>query len=168
MTGEDAASGFSCGIPELDHFFQAQAGQNQRRDISRTWVLPRPEGASGLPNVIGFYTLTLGSLERETLPHSIKKRLPRYPLPVVIVGRLAVHTLARKRGYGGQLLHDAHLRALTVNAQGGCVAVVVDAKDAEAQSFYQRYGYMPLLQQEHAPWPRRLYLPVATLRESLK
>jgi GNAT superfamily N-acetyltransferase len=168
LTSEDAAGDFTCGIPELDHFFRAQAGQNQRRDISRTWVLPRPEGASELPDVVGFYTLTLGHLARETLPHSVKKRLPRYPLPVVIVGRLAVHTLARGRGHGGQLLHDAHLRALTINAQGGCVAVVVDAKDEEAQAFYQHYGYMLLLQQGNAPWPRRLYLPVATIRESLK
>jgi len=168
LTSEDAASDFSCRVHELDTFFHAQASQNQRRDISRTWVLPRPEETSDLPEVIGFYTLTIGSVERETLPPSVKKRLPRYPLPVVILGRLAVDHRARQQGYGARLLHDAHLRVLSINAQGGCVAVVVDAKNEEAQSFYTRYGYMHLIQQENAPWPRRLFLPVATIREALQ
>ncbi len=152
----------------LDAFFRSQAGQNQRRDASRTWVLPRPEGTSELPPILGYYTLSLGTLERETLPPEVGKRLPRYPIPVIILGRLAVDLRARGRGYGARLLDDAHLRALAINAQGGGLAVVVDAKDEAAERFYRHYQYEPLVQQRAGlPWPRRLLLPIATIRASM-
>lgn len=167
LTSEDANSGFTSGVTPLDEYFRTQAGQNQRRDMSRTWVMPRPDGDSQLPVILGYYTLTLGSIEREHLPLDVTKRLPRYPLPIVIMGRLAVDQRARGKGYGARLLHDAHQRALAINAQGGCIAVVVDARDEDAAAFYARFGYMPLLTALEG-WPRRMYLPIATLRKALR
>lgn len=186
LTSADAASGFTCESPELTRFFRGQASQNQRRDMSHTWVLRRPEGRPELPLVLGFYTLTLGAIERETLPPELARRLPRYPIPALLIGRLARDARVRGRGIGERLLADAHLRALAVNAQAGGVAVIVDAKDPPAYSFYAKFGYAPLLQLQpvpgthpdeapHSPvpaprpeWPRRMFLPMATLRKSFE
>ena len=163
---EDAASDFRSGVPPLDNFFRTQAGQNQRRNVSRTWVLRRTTEEATLPDVLGFYTLTLGSVERETLPAAMAGKLPRYPVPVVIIGRLAVDERARRRGVGERLLLDAHDRALAIAAQGGAVGVIVDAKDDNAVAFSGHYGYEVV---EHAgaanasAWPRRMFLPMQTL-----
>ncbi|HYO64953.1 MAG TPA: GNAT family N-acetyltransferase, partial [Archangium sp.] len=141
--------------------------------MSHTWVLRRPEDRPELPLVLGFYTLTLGAIERESLPPEVTRRLPHYPLPAILIGRLARDERVRGQGIGERLLADAHLRALTVNAQAGGVVVIVDAKDPPASGFYARFGYAPLLQVQPAPaprpeWPRRMFLPIATLRKSFE
>lgn len=106
FTAEHSASGFRSGVAPLDEFFRTQAGQNQRRNVSRTWVLERTAEGPDLPRVLGFYTVTLGAVERETLPDARRKKLPRYPVPVVIIGRLAVDERARGRRMGERLLPD--------------------------------------------------------------
>jgi GNAT superfamily N-acetyltransferase len=171
LTSADAASGFVCESPELTRFFGEQATQNQRRDMSHTWVLHRPDERPELPRVLGFYTLTLGAIEREALPPELARRLPRYPIPALLIGRLARDSRVRGLGIGEQLLADAHLRVLAVNAQAGGVVVLVDAKDPRAHDFYARFGYVPLGQTGAAPrpdWPRRMFLPVATLRKAFE
>ena len=170
LTSADAASGFTCESPELTRFFRGQASQNQRRDMSHTWVLRRPDDRPELPLVLGFYTLTLGAIERESLPPEVIRRLPRYPIPVLLIGRLARDERVRGQGIGERLLADAHLRALAVNAQAGGVAVIVDAKDPPAHGFYEKFGYAPLLQPAPTSpeWPRRMFLPIATLRKAFE
>ena len=153
---------------ELDLFFRTQAGQNQRRGVSRTWVLRRPEDRVDLPRVLGFYTLTLGSLERAVLAEPWARRLPpRYPVPVVFIGRLARHVIVRGQGYGERLLLDAHDRTLEVSRQAGGVAILVDAKDEAAMAFYARFGYQ-LLERQKAPGPLRMILSLAAVREALE
>src|SRR5262245_8702927 len=164
FTAEDAASDFRSGVAPLDEFFRAQAGQNQRRNVSRTWVLRRSGHEDDLPEVLGFYTLTLGGVERQTLPAAIAKKLPRYPAPVVIIGRLAVDERARRRRIGERLLVDAHARAVEIADQAGGVGIIVDAKDAGAVAFYAHYGYEILEHAEGAQWPKRMFLPMQTLR----
>ena len=163
---EDAASDFRSGVPPLDKFFRTQAGQNQRKNVSRTWVLRRTAEAATLPEVLGFYTLTLGSVERETLPSAMAGKLPRYPVPVVIIGRLAVDERARRQRVGERLLLDAHDRALAIAAQGAAVGVIVDAKDDNAVAFYGHYGYQVVDHSrvgDSSAWPRRMFLPMQTL-----
>jgi GNAT superfamily N-acetyltransferase len=166
----DAASGFQCEHEALNRFFRQEAGQNQRRDMSRTWVLRRPEDCPGLPLVLGYYTLTAGSVERATLPEEVAKRLPRYPIPAVIIARLARDSRVKGLGYGEVLLDDAHRRALQASAQVGAAAVIVDAKDSRARDFYQRFGYEPLVTSslEGERWPQRMFLLMATLRSSFE
>jgi GNAT superfamily N-acetyltransferase len=106
-------------------------------------------------------------VERESLPAAIAGKLPRYPVPVVLIGRLAVDERARRQRVGERLLLDAHDRALAIAAQGGAVGVIVDAKDANAVGFYEHYGYEALEDSEAASvseWPRRMFLPMQTLR----
>ncbi|QSQ21529.1 GNAT family N-acetyltransferase [Pyxidicoccus parkwayensis] len=167
LTREDAASGFRCESEALNRFFRQEAGQNQRGGVSRTWVLRRgAEEDPMLPRVLGYYTLTVGAVQRASAPVDVAKHLPPYPLPVVIIGRLARDVRVRGRGVGEALLDHAHRRALHVNAQVGAVLVIADAKDAGAASFYARHGYRPLLTSvpEGQEWPRRMYLRVKDLR----
>ncbi len=168
LTRADAASGFQCEHDALNRFFRQEAGQNQDRDVSRTWVLRRPDDRPELPLVLGYYTLTLGSVSRETAPPEVTRRLPRYPLPAIIIGRLARDLRVMGQGYGELLLDDTHRRALHVNAQAGAVLIIVDAKDPHASRFYERFGYGPMLTStlETQEWPRRMFLPMKTLRAS--
>lgn len=167
LTREDAASGFQCESEVLNRFFRQEAGQNQRGDVSRTWVIRRSaEDDPRLPPILGYYTLTVGEVQRAMAPPEVTKRLPPYPLPVVIIGRLARDVRAKGKGIGELLLDDAHRRALQVNVQVGAVLVIVDAKDMDAASFYARYGYKPLMTSvpEGQEWPRRMYLRMKDLR----
>lgn len=168
FTSEHAASDFRSGAVPLDAFFRTQAGQNQRRNVSRTWVLERPENGGDLPSVIGFYTLTLGAVERQTLPAAIAKKLPGYPAPVIIIGRLAVDERARGRRMGEWLLVDAHARALQITDNAGGIGVIVDAKDDGAVSFYRRYGYELLEHADEREWPKRMFLPIQTIRAAFE
>ena len=170
LTPEDAASGFQSGSSALDVFFQTQAGQNQRKNVSRTWVIRRPEGDDrSLPPVLGFYTLTLGAVERERLPGKLSKKMPQYPVPVVLIGRLATDLRARGQRVGERLLLDAHDRALAVSEQAGVVGIIVDAKDEKAAGFYGHYGYQVLEQPADAPaWPRRMFIALATVRTAVE
>ncbi|RKH07595.1 N-acetyltransferase [Corallococcus praedator] len=170
LSREDAASGFQCEHEALNRFFRQDAGQNQRRDVSRTWVLHRPDTRPDWPRVLGYYTLSVGQVSRSEAPEDVIKRLPRYPLPAVVIGRLARDSRVRGAGVGEQLLDDAHRRALAVGENAGVVLVIVDAKDAPAERFYARFGYRPLLSSlPDAPdWPRRLFLPSSHLRASFE
>lgn len=166
----DTGSGFVCEHEALNRFFRESARQNQERDVSRTWVLRRDDSDDpSLPLVLGYYTLSLTTLKRETLPPQVGKKLPPYSLPAVLIARLARDSRVRGMGYGDALLADAHLRALAINEQGGAVAVIVDAKDANARGFYAKFGYEPLLAEsgpDTPPWPLRMFLPLATLRRA--
>ena len=144
MTSADAAVDFRCGKEPLDRFFHQQATQNQKRGVSRTWILRSSVRDEGLPEVLGFHTLAVGSVERHELTLAMAKRLPNYPIPMVLVARLARHERVRGLGVGERLLRDAHLRVLTIASQANAVLVVVDAKDEDAQNFYAKFGYRPL------------------------
>lgn len=174
VTRADIHSGFECEEPDLNDFFRLYARQGHSADMSKTWVLRRPEGRPELPLVLGYYTLTLATVEREELPQELLKGLGRYPVPVVRIGRLARDLRAKglrtTEGFtvGEHLLQDAHLRALFVANQAGSRAVTVDAKGPRAEEFYTRFGYHPLRSVEaaEAPWPRSLFLPMATVRSA--
>ena len=122
----DDRSAFSCGQPDLDRFFHHYAGQNQfRLHLAVTYV------ASAGERLLGFATVSVGSLERRTLPSArLRRRLPAYPLPVLRLARLAL------------LRHVLDL-ALAQRDSSGCIGVVTDAKP-EAHAFYTRYGFEPL------------------------
>jgi hypothetical protein len=169
LAPEDAKSGFDCGKAPLNEYLARYAGQNQRAGVSRTWVLRRQSTQSALPPVLGYYTLTLAAITSEDLPSvSARKKMPRYPLPVALIGRLARDGRAPGLRLGERLLVDAHARALAVSDQAGCIGVVVDAKDAEAERFYLRYGYERLTSAGGTEkWPVRLYIAMETVRDGL-
>lgn len=153
--GHDRGS-FDCGEPTLNLFLQAHAGQNARRDISRTFVARREEDAA----IAGYYTLSSGGVEFAHLPEKMAKRLPRYPIPVAHLGRLAVDLRFQGRGLGGWLLVDALKRVVSLADQIGIHAVTVHALHERAAEFYRAFGFIALRDD-----PNHLYLPTATIRQ---
>jgi predicted N-acetyltransferase YhbS len=98
-----------------------------------------------------------------SLPAKLAKKLPRHAVPVVLLARLAVARGAQGRGLGGILLRDALLRSLELSESLGIYAVVVDALDDEAVSFYEKFGFLRLTDAE-----MRLFLPLSTIRAGIK
>jgi GNAT superfamily N-acetyltransferase len=147
--------GFDCGKPSLNDFLQALVGQYEKRNLGRTYVALQ----EGDQRVLGYYTLASGAIAVESLPAKQAKKLPRHAVPIVLLARLAVDQSVHGRGLGGFLLRDALTRSLDLSEQLGIHVVVVDALDAEAKAFYQRFGFLPLTDNE-----MRLFLPVSTIQ----
>lgn len=103
----DGAVDFDCGKAELNSFFARHAYSNDERGIGKTFVPRRKEGEEGLPLVIGFYTLSMGDMDASVLPRKLHGNLPKYPLPVALIGRFAVDERAQGRGFGDALMSDA-------------------------------------------------------------
>lgn len=135
--GDDRSS-FHSGDPDLDRFFQKYAGQNQfRHFLGVTYV------ALDGDRILGFATVAPGDIEIDDLPHSLRKRFGRYPLPILRLARLAVDGPVQGQGLGGKLLHFVLRLAFRMASELGCVGVVVDAKPS-AVGFYGRFGFIPL------------------------
>jgi GNAT superfamily N-acetyltransferase len=146
-----------CGAEPLDRYFQQQAGQESRRNVARVFVLNDPTANL----VIGYYTLSMTSIETAELPVELTRRLPRYPVtPAAIIGRLATDSRYRGQGFGTILLLDALRRILETSEQVAAFAVVVDAKDDSARRFYEHHDFRVLTDDG-----RRLLLPIETVAQ---
>lgn len=164
IVSEDVASGFSCGVRELDDFFVRHAVRNQVSGIGNTYVYRRgADEPDDLPKVLGFYTLSMASVESSQLAGVLPPGLPRYPMPVALIGRFAVDRRAQGRGVGEQLLMDVLQRIIDAAAIIGCTGVIVDAKTPAAERFYAKYDFVALGGER---WPRRMFMPIATVREA--
>lgn len=151
----DTAS-FCCGHPLLDEYIRRYASQDARRNVARVF-LATPKLA---PNTLaGFFTLSAGSVSCLDLPDSLAKKLPRYPVPVALIGRLAVATEFQGKGLGSILLADACRKVAHASAALAVVGIVVEAKDAGAENFYKHFGFQILPGK-----PARLLLPASAFR----
>ena len=163
LTHEHDRSQFGCGHPTLDRFLKDFARQNQDRDVNRTFVLVQKHDA----RVYGYYTLAAGQIERTSLPPKLSKKLPRYPVPVAVLGRLAVEATLKGQKLGRMLLWDALNRCLAASdvAPGGLgiFAVFVEAIDGPAIEFYRHFGFEPLVDSTD-----KLFLPLSVIRKSRK
>ncbi len=156
LSGDHVRADFSCGHGQLDEYLQKHAGQHARKDMGRTFVAVRP----GEQRVLGYYTLSASSVEFLHAPVALQRKLPRYPLPVALVGKLAVDRSVQGEGLGEFLLMDALRRIVEVSGQMAVLAVEVHALDEQAKKFYLKYGFQPFLDR-----PLHLFLPVATIRQ---
>jgi GNAT superfamily N-acetyltransferase len=147
-------SAFSCGQPTLDDFIRTRVSQYEKRRLGKTYVAIVP----GNLQVIGYYTLSAGAVAFKQLPSKATQKLPKHPVPVVLLARLAVDQSFQGKRLGESLLLDALQRALDLSANLGIHAVEVDAVDLAAGAFYQKYGFIPLLDD-----PLHLYLPIKTV-----
>lgn len=145
---------FSCGKPPLDDFLRLRVSQYEKRRLGRTYAALFP----GETKVAGYYTLAAGAIPFTNLPSDAAKRLPKHPVPVILLARLAVDQNARGQGLGKALLQDALRRCLEMSEQLGLYAVEVLALDAEAKGFYSKYGFVPLADND-----QHLFLPIKTI-----
>ena len=110
--------------------------------------------------IVGYYSLSAASFEKEELPPALAKRLPHYPVPAAILGRLAVDRTCQGQGLGEILLLDAIRRVVRASATLMVYAVIVDTKNDRAVAFYERYGFRTF-----ASIQRRLFLPLETFEK---
>jgi len=145
-------------VPALDDWFRRRATQDQRRRVAQVFVALDEQG------IVGFYCLSMFTLVLESLPAELADKLPRYDaIPAALIGRLARHERARGSGVGDLLLADAVKRVLATAESVAAFAIVVDAKEPGASSFYESNGFVPLPSR-----PSRLFLLTETAAEALR
>ena len=146
---------FRCGQHLLDNFLIRHALENDRRGLGSTYVAV----AGGTDHVLGYVTLSANSVHFENVP---TEDLPHYPIPAVLIARLAVDRSAQRMGVGTGLMLAALRLAVDISDRVGVFAVTVDAMNEEAKAFYQeRFGFTELLDD-----PRHLFVTIADLRAS--
>ncbi len=148
---------FACGKPPLDEFIRRLVNQYEKRNLGRTYVAVRP----GEKQILGYYTLASGSIAFQNLPDTSARKLPRHPVPVILLARLAIDQRVQGQGWGVGLLMDALQTSIGLADTLGIHAVEVDAIDQQAKSFYEKYGFVTLLDNAF-----HLFLPIATIQSA--
>lgn len=126
---------FDCGVSSLDQWLRRQALKNEASGASRTFVVCFGK------EVVGYYALATGSVVRQEAPGKIKRKMPE-PIPVMVLGRLAVDRHWQGSGLGSSLLRDALFRTFNVSKQAGVRALLVHALSEDAKAFYLHYGFL--------------------------
>ena len=161
----DDVKAFRSGNEDLDRFFHRYAARNQFVEhIGATYVALDGDA------IAGFVTVAPASIKADEFPTVRARKLPRYPLPVLRLGRMAVDRSRRGKGIGTQLLRYVFLLALQMADTYGCAGVVVDAKP-EAVAFYARFDFEaqdPIEGQAvDRPAPIPLFLHIETIRKAI-
>ena len=137
LTRNHDRNAFDCGSSALNDYLKKYALQNQKKHAARTYVATRGN------QIVGYYTLAYGSVSLEEAPQSVKLGLPRHPIPVILLARLAVDSTEQGHGLGAALLKDALLRTIQAAEIAGLRAMLVHAKDDAAKRFYEKFGFEP-------------------------
>lgn len=148
---------FECGHTALDDWLRRHALTAQRMDAARTFVLVRGR------EVLGYFSLTMGSVQRADAPTKLVRGLPRYPIGMVLLARLAVDRREHGKGFGALLLAEALRKSVAAGEAAAARLIVVDAIDESAIGFYARHGFIAV--PEH---PDRLYRRLSDVRASLE
>jgi ribosomal protein S18 acetylase RimI-like enzyme len=151
-THQHDRNGFICGEATLDAYLRGQAGQHQRDGIATTHVLVDDGDAA---HILGYCSLAAAQTNIGDLQPADRKRLPAYPVPAVRIGRLAVSSEGRGKGYGRLLLGHAMNCGMQLRIQLGVKVVLVDALNERAAAFYRLHGF-----RETANNALTLYLPL--------
>ena len=146
---------FDCGEQSLNQYLRQYASQDIKRNINKVFVASPPRKPR---QVIGYYSLSAGSLDATDLSEKLSRRLPRYPVPVALLGRLAVASSHQGEGIGSILLADALRHVVQASQVVAIYAIVVDALNDRAAGFYQQFGFIPLPSQ-----PLKLFLSMDSI-----
>jgi len=130
---------FDCGTHELNDYLLRRASQDRRRNVAQVYVLVDPADS---PTVLGYYTLGAAQVDVDQLSQHERRRLPRYPIPCFRMGRFAIGQDFQGRGMGKSLLGCAVDRCLQARQKVAALALIVDAKDINAKSFYEHFGFV--------------------------
>ena len=128
---------FDCGKPALTDWLLRHARQAQGSGSARTFVV------CDEARVAGYFSLTVGQIDTLDAPERIRRGMGQYPIPLIILARLAVDLDYQRRGLGLSLLQDAIRRTLVIAEQAGIRALLTHPIDADAQTFYRRFGFEP-------------------------
>lgn len=128
---------FDCGKPALNDWLIRHARQAQGSGSAKTFVVTDDE------RVAGYFSLTVGQIDTLDAPERIRKGMGQYPVPVLILARLAVSRADHGRGVGRGMLQDAIRRSLLIAEQAGIRAMLTQPIDADAAGFYARFGFIP-------------------------
>jgi len=128
---------FDCGKPALNDWLINHARQAQASGSAKTFVVTDGE------RVAGYFSLTVGQIDTLEAPERVRKGMGQYPVPVIILARLAVTLEDRDRGIGRGMLQDAIRRTLLIAEQAGIRAMLTHPMDADAARFYERFGFLP-------------------------
>jgi predicted N-acetyltransferase YhbS len=137
-------SGFACGVKPLDDWLRLHALENQRRDLSRSFVL-----IDDADVVIGYYALTMGGVVKDELPRRLGRGLPGYQIGMVLLARLAVDARRQGEGLGRDLMIDAIAHAAAAGQHAAARLIAVDPIDESARRFYRRFGFRDIEGDEH-------------------
>ena len=137
LSAQHDVVGFDCGKPALNDWLVRHAMQAQSSGSARTFVYTQQE------QVVGYFSLTVGQVDVLDAPERIRKGMGQYPLPVVILARLAVSKRLQGLGIGTGLLRDAIVRTLLIAEQAGIRALLTHPIDEQAERFYSRFGFEP-------------------------
>ena len=155
LSVEHDLSGFDSGQPALDEWLRRRALQNEASGASRTYVVCAGK------RIAGYYTLAVGAVARAEAPGRVRRTMPD-PVPVMVLGRLAVGRIFQGLGIGTGLLRDAVLRTVQAAEIAGIRAILVHAISEDAKHFYEKYGFVP------SPVdPLTVMIPVAEARRML-
>lgn len=147
---------FDCGTEELNFYLKRFAQKNNNLGIGRTFVLLNEL------IVVGYYTVSMAQVEYESLDQESRRNLPRYPLPAMRIGRLAIDKNMQGQGLGEYLLMDSLERCQRLLKEIAIFAIVVDAKNNQAKDFYIHYGFIP-----YSDRGLSLFLPITTVKRLL-
>lgn len=148
---------FDCEVELLNDYLKKYALQNQKKDAARTYVITNEEN-----QIIGYYTLVFGSVSIEETTPEISAGLGKYPIPIILLARLAIDKNQKDKGLGKGLMKDALLRAVRASEIAGLRAFLVHAKDETAKTFYEKLGFQPALHNEF-----HLFMKMSDIRASL-
>lgn len=155
ITHEHRLLDFDSGNPELNDWLKKRALKNEDSGASRTYVVTVGQTA------IAYYCLATGSVINAESPGRIRRNMPD-PIPVMVIGRLAVDRNWQSQGIGRALVRDAVLRTLQAAKIAGIRAIIVHAIDEEAKKFYQKCGFIP-----SPVTPMTLMITIADAKEAL-
>jgi GNAT superfamily N-acetyltransferase len=154
-----AIAAFDCGEPALNAFLQKHALNNDRAGLGATFVAVDVSQMG----ILGYFTLSAGSVRFDIIPDHAKRRLPKYPIPTVHIGRLAVDLKCQGQRPGESLLVEALCKAANASISVGVYAVDVIALHEKAKNFYLKYGFVEMLDQ-----PFHLFMSMSTARRVAK
>jgi len=151
---------FDCGIEALNNYLKVMASQQAKKDNTRTYVLLEPADAGAAAAIIGFYTLTMTTLDLKALPANLQKK-HQSASSAGLIARLAVDKRYKGQGYGEWLLIDALKKLLQASETVGFPLVIVDAKDG-VSDFYVNYGFSAFLHVDN-----KLFITMNDIRANL-
>jgi len=155
LAAHHQVEGFTCGEPSLDEWLRRRASKNQANGSSRTYVVVEDDA------VVAYYCLSAGAISHAEAPSNLKRNRPD-PIPVIVLGRLAIHIDHHQRGLGTALVRDALLRTLQAAEVAGVAAILVHAISEQARRFYLSRGFL-----QSPIQPMTLCLPLSILRQGL-